>query len=95
MALDAIPEPEDGARSVAEDIQARHRADALSAMLRTLPERQRQAVILRHLEELPNPEIAKIVEIGVEAVESLIACRKRALAAGLKGCRDELGYTDD
>ena len=95
VALDAITEPEDGARSAAEDMQARHLVDALKAVLRTLHGRQRQAVILRHLEELPNPEIAKIVELGVEAIESLIARGKRALAAGLKWRRDELGYTDD
>jgi len=49
-------------------------------------------VVLRHLEGLTNPEIAEIMEIGVEAVESLTARGKRALTAALSGRREELGY---
>ena len=60
----------------------------------TLPERQRQAVVLRHIEGLSNPEIGEIMDIGVEAVESLTARGKRALAAALAGRRAELGYGD-
>ena len=68
---------------------------ALEAALATLPDRQRQAVVLRHLEGLTNPEIATVLDIGVEAVESLTARGKRALAAALSGQRDALGYKDD
>ena len=60
-----------------------------------LPERQRQAVVLRHSEGLANPEIAEILDVGVEAVESLTARGKRALTAGLAAQRDALGYEDD
>ena len=60
-----------------------------------LPERQRQAVVLRHIEGLSNPEIAQVLGIGVEAVESLTARGKRALAAELAPRRSELGYDDD
>jgi RNA polymerase sigma-70 factor (ECF subfamily) len=70
------------------------RMAALSAALAALPERQRQAVVLRHIEGLSNPEIAGIMDIGVEAVESLTARGKRALAAALAGRREELGYDD-
>lgn len=68
---------------------------ALEAALADLPDRQRQAVVLRHLEGMTNPEIAAIMEIGVEAVESLTARGKRALAGLLSGRKDELGYEDD
>jgi RNA polymerase sigma-70 factor (ECF subfamily) len=71
------------------------RARALEAALRQLPPRQREAVVLRHLEGLTNPEIAAIMDIGVEAVESLTARGKRALTALLKGRKAELGYEDD
>ena len=94
-ALEDAPQPADAAPgAVAQMIEA-DRMAALDAALACLPERQRQAVILRHLEGLSNPEIAAILEIGVEAVESLTARGKRALAAALAGQRAELGYEDE
>ena len=51
--------------------------------------------MLRHLEGLSNPEIASIMQIGVEAVESLTARGKRALAALLSGQKAALGYEDE
>ena len=93
--LDQVAEPTDAAPSVAQKMQDRARVDALQAALQELPERQRQAVVLRHIEGLANPEIAEILDVGIEAVESLTARGKRALAAALKGQKDALGYHDD
>ena len=73
---------------------ARDRMAALQSGLDSLPERQRQAVVLRHIEGLGNPEIAAILEIGVEAVESLTARGKRALAQALAGQKAVLGYEE-
>ena len=67
---------------------------ALNEALASLPDRQRQAVVLRHIEGLSNPEIAEVMQIGVEAVESLTARGKRALAAAMAGRRAELGYEE-
>lgn len=92
--LDAVAEPEDPSKAVSDQLQDGARRDALQAALLQLPDRQRQAVVLRHIEELTNPEIAGIMEISVEAVESLTARGKRALAAALASRRAELGYTD-
>lgn len=93
-ALDAVPEPESDAPAPAEGLQQAARASALEAALAELPERQRRAVVLRHIEGLTNPEIAELMDIGVEAVESLTARGKRALAARLAHRREELGYDD-
>ena len=93
--IDAIAEPAADLQSVVEKMTYVARRDALSAALNTLPDRQRQAVVLRHLEERSNPDIAEIMDIGVEAVESLVARGKRALGAALRGKRAELGYEDD
>jgi RNA polymerase sigma-70 factor (ECF subfamily) len=95
LALEAVPEPEDEARGPLDAMQARARIDALQDALNHLPDRQRQAVILRHIEGMANPEIAEIMEISVDAVESLTARGKRALSAALAGRRAELGYADD
>ena len=95
VALDAIPEPEDDKETPAEALQQKSRQAALQSALQELPDRQRQAVLLRHIEGLSNPEIAEIMDIGVEAAESLTARGKRALAKILAGRKEELGYSDD
>ncbi|MSU88298.1 RNA polymerase sigma factor [Rhodobacteraceae bacterium 2CG4] len=66
------------------------RAAALARALADLPERQRLAVTLRHLEERPNPEIAAIMGLSVDAVESLQARGRKRLRALLAGT--ELNY---
>lgn len=95
VGLDEVDEPLDPSPSVTNQLQTRERMDALQAGLQTLPARQRQAVILRHIEGLANPEIAEILEISTEAVESLTARGKRALAQALAPAREKLGYEDD
>lgn len=90
-----LEEPEslmDEAESAEARLIQEGRMAALDAALARLPERQRQAVVLRHIEGLSNPEIAEILEIGVEAVESLTARGKRALAAQLASQKEALGY---
>lgn len=95
VALDQIAEPADDTPSVVERMQMRSRMQALSAALAKLPGRQGEAVALRHLEGLGNPEIAQIMDISVRSVESLTARGKRALTALLAGKRAELGYDND
>lgn len=92
VAIDSVAEPEADLESAVERMTQADRANALQNALDALPDRQRQAVILRHLEGHSNPEIAEIMEIGVEAVESLTARGKRALKAALEGRKEELGY---
>jgi len=93
--LDEAAEPEDDRPGPAEQMQETARMDALTQALDDLPERQRQAVVLRHIEGLGNPEIAEVMGISTEAVESLTARGKRALAAALAGRREELGYAEE
>jgi len=93
--LDTAPEPADAAPGQEARMQQEARAAALHAALAALPPRQAQAVSLRHLEGLSNPEIAAIMDIRVEAVESLTARGKRALARNLAGRQAELGLSND
>ena len=93
--MDPLDDPDmaaDGAPGVEARMVQAERMAALDAALATLPERQRQAVVLRHIEGLSNPEIAGILDVGVEAVESLTARGKRALAAALANRKEALGY---
>lgn len=89
--IDSVPEPHDERPSVEADLIARDRAAALQDALQSLPTRQRQAVSLRFLQELTNPEVAEVMDVSVEAVESLLSRGKRALAQRLEAQKMELG----
>jgi RNA polymerase sigma-70 factor (ECF subfamily) len=92
VGLDTIAEPEDNTPSVEAQMIQSDRMTALDHALAQLPERQRQAVVLRHIEGLANPEIADVLEISVDAVESLTARARRNLAKILDGQQEALGY---
>lgn len=89
--LEDIPEPADDTPGVERQMMQQDRVDALSDALQRLPERQRLAVTLRHLQELSNPDIAEVMDLSVEAVESLTARGKRQLAKLLQPQKAELG----
>jgi len=88
--LDEAPEQEDKAPMVLDNMIANDRAEALHAALARLPERQRQAIVLRHLENASNPEIADAIGSSVEAVESLLARGKRKLAQLLAPLKERI-----
>ena len=93
--LDEAPEPEDPSPSAGRRLQDQTRVDALYRALDDLPDRQRQAVSMRHLDGLTNPEIASEMQLSVEAVESLISRGKQKLKALLQNRKTALGYQDD
>ncbi|MEG9861505.1 MAG: RNA polymerase sigma factor [Parvularculales bacterium] len=55
-----------------------------------LPERQRAALVLSHHQGLSNRETAEVLEISIEAVESLLSRARRALRQELMPSRDFL-----
>ena len=56
---------------------------ALVQALRTLPVRQRQAIVLHYLVDLPVAEIAQVLGVPHGTVKSLLARGRRALATKL------------
>ena len=75
----APPErPDEGAAPdrglLAADIGVR-----VDGALARLPERQREAIVLCHFQELTNIEAAALMEISVDALESLLSRGRRAL----------------
>jgi RNA polymerase sigma-70 factor (ECF subfamily) len=58
-------------------------AQRVQAALQTLPERQKQALLLCHEQGLSNPEIAEVLAVGVAAVESLLSRGRKALRVQL------------
>ena len=60
----------------------------VAAALAALPDRQREAVVLCHYQDLGNIEAASLMGISVEALESLLSRGRRALRAALADLRE-------
>ena len=89
-AMENAPEIRDESSTPAEGLEARERADVVRGALQELPERQRAALSLCYFQDLSNIEAAQILEISVEALESLLARGRRTLKKALVGAREEL-----
>lgn len=59
--------------------------------LAELPERQRAALSLVHFEELTNIEAAKLLDVSVEALESLLSRARRTLRERLANVTEQGG----
>jgi RNA polymerase sigma-70 factor (ECF subfamily) len=59
------------------------------AALQDLPLRQREAIVLHYYQELSNVEAAAVMEVSVEALESLLARARRGLRQRLGGDGDD------
>ena len=82
-AIENVAEPEDPTPSALERLLNSEGSRALARAILALPERQRQAVVLRHFEGLSNPKIGDRLECSVEAVESLLARARRQLTVDM------------
>lgn len=84
----AIPEAADPApdaeAQLLETEQSRHVADAIAA----LPQRQREAILLVHYQDLSGAEAASVLEISVDALESLLARGRRTLRTRLASLQE-------
>jgi RNA polymerase sigma-70 factor, ECF subfamily len=65
-------------------------AVALLEALRTLPMRQRQAIVLYHLVDLPIEEVARLIGVRPGTVKSLLARGRHALANRLSDAQEVL-----
>jgi RNA polymerase sigma-70 factor (ECF subfamily) len=78
--VDEGPAPDAGL--IAADVGRR-----VEVALAHLPERQREAIVLCHFQALTNIDAAALMEISVEALESLLSRGRRALRAHLADMR--------
>lgn len=60
-------------------LENREKAKYLFAAINTLPENQKTAFVLTHIEDLPQKEVAEIMDLSVKAVESLLQRAKANL----------------
>lgn len=77
--LDAAGDPPSGEPPPGTELQRRAVAARVERALAQLPERQRSAILLCHYQELGNIEAAAVLEVSVEALESLLARGRRRL----------------
>ena len=87
VTTDMVPERADDAPSAEAGLVSGDVGAAVNAALQGLPERQREAIVLVHYQELGNIEAAGLLEISVEALESLLSRGRRALRASLAELR--------
>lgn len=73
------PELPDPAPGPERGLAAADAGRAVAAALAALPPRQRDAVVLCHYQELSNIEAAAVLEMTVEALESLLSRARRRL----------------
>lgn len=85
--IDDVAEPADPVPGVLDRLASGEESRALARAIIALPERQREAIVMRHFDDASNPEIAERLGCSVEAVESLLARARRSLAARM--ARDE------
>lgn len=72
-----------------EELVEQHaQAQRVRKALQALPERQRGAIILRHYHGLDNIEAAQVLDLSVEAVESLLGRARRSLRHTLANERE-------
>lgn len=80
---DKLPETIDPQPLADQRLTAEDDARQVRAALEALPDRQREAIVLCHYQELTNIAAADIMEVSVEALESLLARGRRGLKAAL------------
>jgi len=87
--IDSIPEPQSEDPTPEEQLVRQDLARRVDLALQGLPARQRAAVTLTHYQGLSNIEAAEILNVSVEAVESLLGRARRQLRVALATERDE------
>jgi len=93
---EAAPERADSGDRQDQKIFAAERRFAIDEALEKLPERQKLAITLCHYQEMSNIEAAEIMDVSVEALESLLARGRRSLRTSLAPMREHLmGKMDD
>lgn len=79
--VDLGPAPDRG-------LQALDTGRRVTAALTALPDRQREAVVLCHYQEMGNIEAADLMGVSVEALESLLARGRRTLRTALADLKE-------
>ncbi len=88
IVTDTPPDRADEAPAADAGMISAETARQVGEALARLPDRQRESIVLVHYQALSNIEAAELMEISVEALESLLSRGRRALRASLGCLRD-------
>ncbi|KQS56507.1 RNA polymerase subunit sigma [Brevundimonas sp. Leaf363] len=83
VVTDAPPERPDEGPAPDRGLLAAETGARVNAALAALPERQREAIVLCHYQEMSNIDAAALMDVSVEALESLLSRGRRALRQAL------------
>lgn len=83
VSAEGLPERPDDGPAPDRGLQAQDVGVRVAAAMRGLPDRQREAIVLCHYQELSNIEAAGLMGVSVDALESLLARGRRALRGAL------------
>ena len=83
VASEVVPELADPAPDAETTLIEAERGQGVAEAIAALPERQREAILLVHYQDLSGAEAARVLGISVEALESLLARGRRTLRARL------------
>jgi RNA polymerase sigma-70 factor (ECF subfamily) len=86
-----VAEPADPTPSAFERLANSEESKVLVKAIMALPDRQKQALVLRHFEGMSNPQIGERLDCSVEAVESLLARARRQLTTDMSMEREVFG----
>jgi RNA polymerase sigma factor (sigma-70 family) len=82
---DELPDEADPAALPEARLEARAQDERVRTALAALPARQREALVLTYYQEMSNIDAAALMDITVDALESLLARARRNLRAQLAG----------
>ncbi|WP_213989127.1 RNA polymerase sigma factor [Sodalis sp. dw_96] len=87
--VEILPETVDPALEPAEMIAARQRSERMRRALMALPPRQREALVLHYFQGLPQAEVADLMAVSEEALESMLARARQKLRISLQADKTE------
>lgn len=90
LALDDVAEPPDPKPSLVAQVQAHDIGRYVNEALAQLPAQQRVAITLCHYQGLRNTEAAEVMDVSIEALESLLARGRRTLRVRLRALLPDL-----
>ncbi len=89
VSVDELAEPQDTSPSPVEEAERRETIDEVRSAILSLPEAQREIIVMRELHEMSYGEIAKALDIDIGTVKSRLSRARAALRSALRASLGE------